>query len=226
MGIQFDNLATNNEQRRTAGQTTDKVFTTRVNGDASNNLEILASGAITAQAITAAGVLTATGGVVRTAITAATCPVHVNSAPAPTLTTGTDTAPTAGTIYGGQVFIPSNMTLTGVGFLIGSVGGTDDVIVSLYDSTGALVANSDLTAAAPTVGSTATYQQVAFTATYAAKGPGLYYVGVSVNGTTCRLRLSVANGARGIAQAGVYATLAAIASPPTANAAAIIGYVY
>lgn len=140
-----------------------------------------------------------------------------------TLTTGTDTTPTSGTVYYGELVLPVSKRITGIGFLVGSVGGTDSAVVALYDAAGAVVANSAL--AGTVVGSSGGFQQIALTAVYAAKGPGVYYVSVSVNGNTCRLRLSVAGGPRGGNAAGVFGTLDAI-TPPTSNAAAPIAYVY
>ncbi len=126
------------------------------------------------------------------------------------------------------LFLPTNYTITGLGFLIGSVGGTDGVIVALYDSGGLLLANSLLTGspAGTTCGTTATFQEIALTATYAAKGPALYFAAVQISGNTCRLRLSVANGARGSSQAGSQATLATLTPLPTTTAAAPIMYAY
>jgi hypothetical protein len=142
------------------------------------------------------------------------------------LTAGTDTTPVSGTVFYGEVVIPVGATLTGIGYLIGSVGGTDKAIVALYDSTGAVVANSAL--AGVTVGTTATYQEIPFTATYAAKGPGQYFVSVSMNGTTARLRTIPAGAfAPASSATGVFGTLAAITPPTTFTAAkAPVAYTY
>jgi hypothetical protein len=101
-------------------------------------------------------------------------------------TSGTDTACDNGSVWAAQVYVGENCTLTGIEYLIGSVGGTDKVIAYLFDSTGVVVANSALAGA--TVGTAATLQQVAFTATYAAKGPQTYIVGLQFNGTTAKFR--------------------------------------
>lgn len=158
------------------------------------------------------------------ALTAATLAHFIGGAPPVALTGGTSTQPTAGTIYFGSLWLPANMTLTGVGYNIGGTGGTDKVITALYDRAGVLLANSDL--AGVTVGTQDTMQEVAFTATYDAKGPELYYVALQFNGNTARFRVGLAVGVRAGSQAGAFATLAAIASPPVANAGAPIGYVY
>lgn len=204
----------NGAERVHIGSATDKVIATRADSSNANTSEVLGTG----QAFFGGGILPF-GGSVFTA-TRASFPV---GAFASSLSGGTDTTPTAGSVYFGALFLPCNYTLTGVGYSIGSVGGTDSAIVALYDSTGAVVANSAL--AGTVVGSANTFQQIAFTGTYAAKAPGLYYVSVSVNGTTCRLRLTVAAGIRGGSAAGSFGTLATI-TPPTANAAAPIAYVY
>lgn len=103
-------------------------------------------------------------------------------------TSGTDTTPASGTQFVTSIYLPVSMTLTGVSYLIGSQGGTDKVYVVLYSSSGAVLANSALTDGGATVGTAANVQALNFTSTYAAKGPGRYYVGVSMNGNTARLR--------------------------------------
>jgi hypothetical protein len=102
------------------------------------------------------------------------------------LTGGTDTTPADGRYHLCSIFLPHNMILTGIGYLIGSVGGTDKVIVSLFDADGKQLAYSTL--AGTTVGTTATMQSVAFTAPVQVAGPGWYLLGVQMNGTTARLR--------------------------------------
>lgn len=103
-----------------------------------------------------------------------------------TLTDGTDTTPSATARTWARVFVPHNCTLTGIGYLIGSVGGTDKVIVELKDSAGVSLANS--ATAGTTVGTTATMQKVAFTATVAVAGPAYYFIAATFNGTTARFR--------------------------------------
>lgn len=100
-------------------------------------------------------------------------------------TAGTDTACTNGTVYFSSLWLPTKMTLTGITYLIGSVGGTDKVIVTLHDKDGAVVANS--ATAGTTVGTAANMQSVDFTATYAANA-GRYFIGVTFNGTTAKFR--------------------------------------
>ncbi len=136
-------------------------------------------------------------------------------------TSGTDTTPASGTQFVTSLWLDWNTTLTGISYLIGSVGGTDKVYVVLYDSSGAVLASSDVTGGGATVGTAANIQAVPFTATYAAKGGRRYYVGVSINGGTARLRTVPAH-----TQAGLFAgqvaqthgTVAAITVPTTFTA--------
>ena len=158
------------------------------------------------------GVTTVTGGIAQAA---AYSGAH-NIAPA-TATSGTDTACADGTQFVSSVYLPANITLTGAKFLVGSVGGTDKVYVVLYDAAGNVLANSDLTAGGATLGTAAQIQAVAFTGTYAATGPKMVYVGVSVNGATGKLR-TVPAFCGGAIWAGsvsqAHGTVAAI-TPPT-----------
>lgn len=145
-------------------------------------------------------------------------------------TSGTDTAFASGTLFVASVFVPVNKTITGIGYLLGSVGGTDKVVVQLNSAAGALLANSTLTAGGTTAGTAANTQEIAFTATYAAVGPAMYYIGVSANGATAKLRTVPA-----FCNAGMFANSltqtvsvpAAIAGPTTFTAdKGPIAYVY
>lgn len=123
-------------------------------------------------------------------------------------TAGTDTACTNGTIYFSALYLPVQKVLTGAFYLIGSVGGTDKVIVSLHDKDGAVLANS--ATAGTTVGTAANVQSVAFAATYTAPA-GLYYVGCTFNGTTAKFRSYPIPGSKGYAgsAAQTFGTVAA-----------------
>jgi len=114
--------------------------------------------------------------------------VWTGGIPAVLAVTGTDTTPATGTTFVSEIIIPHNMTITGVSYLIGSVGGTDKVYAAVWDSAGALLANSDLTSGGATVGTTATMQALDLTAPLAVVGPGRFYIGVAMNGNTARLR--------------------------------------
>ena len=84
--------------------------------------------------------------------------------------------------------VPYNVTLTGIAYLIGSVGGTDSVVVQLCNSAGVEVATSrNPGTAANLVGTAANFQAVAFDTPYAAVA-GKYYAVVQFNGTTAKFR--------------------------------------
>jgi hypothetical protein len=103
-----------------------------------------------------------------------------------TNTTGTDTAGIIGTVWVSAINIPAPITVTGISYLIGSVGGTDKAIVFVFDSAGNVLATSAL--AGTTVGTTATMQRIALNAPLPLNAPGLYFIGVQTNGTTARIR--------------------------------------
>lgn len=136
-------------------------------------------------------------------------------------TSGTDTACTNGTVYVGSIFVPLSCTVTGIQYLVGSVGGTDKVITSLYDSAGNLLANS--ATAGTTVGTTAQIQQVAFTSALSLAAPGLFWVGLTFNGTTAKFRsipayCQTGNGVLGNGLSQTFGTPAAITPPTTFTA--------
>ncbi len=136
-------------------------------------------------------------------------------------TSGTDTTPANGTQFVTSIFIPGNMTITNVNYLIGSVGGTDKVYAALYSSSGALLGNSSVSGGGATVGTAANLQTLALTSTYAAKGPGRFFVGVSMNGNTARLRTIPAFCQAGRLAGSVsqtHGTVAAITAPSTFTA--------
>ena len=132
------------------------------------------------------GVSTLTGG----AVYATNAPFMWSAGGAVALaTSGTDQAPTSGPRQWVEIFIDRNVTLTGIGYLVGSVGGTDSVVVELYNSAGTVVARSIATDTeiADIVGATVEFDKIAFSSTYAAVA-GTYYISVQFNGTTARLR--------------------------------------
>jgi hypothetical protein len=154
-------------------------------------------------------------------LTPISAPIGVGNWQPTVATSGTDTTPASGTQFVTSLYIPASMTLTGVSYLIGSVGGTDKVYAVLYGPTGAVLANSSLASSGATVGTAATQQTLAFTATYAVKGPGRFYIGISMNGATARLRTVLAQCQAGIlggTVTQVHGTVAAITVPATFTA--------
>lgn len=135
-------------------------------------------------------------------------------------TAGTDAACSDGDRYWTEITIPHNITITGVSYLVGSVGGTDSVVVQLFNSAGVQVATSRAVGgAAVIVGTTAEFQSVAFTATYDAI-PGLYYIAVQFNGTTAKFRTYPIAGSPFVAgtASGTWGTAAAITPGTTFTA--------
>jgi hypothetical protein len=183
---------------------------------ASSDWAIDATGAMTGMgAATHDGLITATAGLTY----ASGSTVFWAKGGAPTaVATGTDTQPAAGTRYWVELDIPYNATLTGLSYLVGTVGGTDSVMVNLFNSAGTLVATSKKTGAAHgnIVGTAAELQSVPFTTTYAAVG-GKYFAAVQFNGTTARFRSYLIPGSKFVASSasGTYDTAAASITPGT-----------
>lgn len=101
--------------------------------------------------------------------------------------TGTTLAAT--TMYCTEIQLPYNKQLTGLAVLNGTVVGTDNHLVVLYDSSGNLLANS---AAAGVLAATASnYQQISFTSPYYAVGPAQYFGCLQTNGTAATVRMLV-----------------------------------
>lgn len=134
------------------------------------------------------------------------------------VTSGTSVVTVAGTIYWAAVFIPMNVSLTGVIFSIGTTGGTDKWIGALYNSAGTLLANSDL--AGITVGTSNTKQKYVFTSATTVTGPGIYYIALQSNGTTARF-LAFSNATEGFttgSAAGAFGTLPSVTPGTTYTA--------
>lgn len=158
---------------------TDDAFTAAGALTASNGATITGAATVSTT-LGVTGVTTATGGVA-----GGTAPKTIWPAGPPPLasTDGTDTAGHTTTVFLTQMFIPVNCTLTGIGIFNGSAN-TDKYVVALFNSAGTAVANS---ATAGTASSgTDTFQEIAFTGTYASLGPATYWVGLYTNGTTVR----------------------------------------
>jgi hypothetical protein len=143
-------------------------------------------GGVEVGTFTSAGFVPSTGGGLGAAF--GSNPVHAYAGgvvPVST-TSGTDTTPSATEEYLSEVIIPANVTVTGISILNGSAV-TDDAIVILRDINGVALAQS----AATTQSGTAAFQRIPFTAAYAAKGPGKYFIGLRFDGTTSRFRSQV-----------------------------------
>lgn len=136
---------------------------------------------------------------------------HTGFEPAIASTSGTDSTPAATEVYIAELFVPCNMTLTGLAVFNGSVA-SGNMKVGLADSTGAVVATSASTA----MSGTDAYQRVAFTSTYAAKGPATYYALQFLDNATARINTHTVGNFGASKQTGqTYATGFTTITPPT-----------
>jgi hypothetical protein len=155
------------------------------------------------------GVITATGGIALT--TQPSCYWAASGQPV-AVATGTDVACANGARFWVSINIPYNSTITGLSYLVGSVGGTDSVVIQLCNSAGAQVATTRAVGgAAALVGTAAQMQSVALTTPYAAVA-GRYYAVVQFNGTTAKFRAALIPGSKFVANtaAGTWGTKADI----------------
>jgi hypothetical protein len=140
---------------------------------------------------------------------------------------GTDAASTAGSIYFADLVLDAPMTATGLAMLNGTTAvGTDSQIFALWDEAGNVLRT---TALAGVLAATAdVFQEIAFTSPIAL-GPGLYWIGFQVNGTTTPHQTIAAstylNSTGSVA--GVFGTIPAI-TPTTTTTANVgpVGYLY
>jgi len=203
-----------------------------VNGKGTGTIGIgsVSTGAVTiTPATTVTGALTLTGGIAKAGGTNFSVkPYNIGTWQVVAATGGTDSACTNGDAYCGSIQVPGNCTITGISYLVGSVGGTDKVVVSLHDATGALLANSALAGA--TVGTAAQVQAVALTAPYAAVGPATYFVALTFNGTTAKFRTVPAYcqaGVMGNSVTQTFGTAATFTAPTTFTADKVpVAFVY
>jgi len=131
---------------------------------------------------------------------------------------GTNTTLVAGTIYWSEIEVERPVTLTGIAVLNGATVGTDNGLVALYDTNGAVVANSAL-AGAVAAGAN-TFQARDFTAPVAVQ-PGRYFVAYQSNGTTATLRtiaVSTFIDSLTASATGTFGTLTALTVPTTITA--------
>lgn len=136
---------------------------------------------------------------------------HTGSMAPVAATSGTDTTPSATETYIAEVYVPVNATLTGVSVLNGSaVAG--NMQIALANSAGAVVASTASTAAS----GTAAYQQVPFSAPYAAKGPAKFFVLLQNDNTSNRFRSHAVGNFGAAKKTGeTYGTFTTVTPPTT-----------
>lgn len=102
--------------------------------------------------------------------------------PVPLSGTNSSAVPVAGTIYFSMVDVEFARPATGIVLLLGSVTGTDKIIVALYDFDGNLIANS--ATAGTTTGTASLLQSLPFVTPVQLRGQTSYFIAVQSNGTT------------------------------------------
>ena len=178
--------------------------------DAGSFSTLAASGAAAlSSTLAVTGASTLTGGIV------ASSPIQILNVPVTGgyAGLGTDVTTAAGTLYVSNVFLPVNKTLTGIAVMNGATVGTDKGLVALFDTSGNLLANSAL-AGATTVGADS-WQEYAFTASYAAVGPANYIVAYQANGTTDNVKCVAASTFKGVIGDAVAGVLGTVPDPLT-----------
>lgn len=126
-------------------------------------------------------------------------------------TAGTNQTPVATEVYIAEIWVPANVTVTGVSILIGSVA-SGNLKVGLASSAGAVLATS----ASTSIVGTDVYLRVPFTTALAVKGPATYYVLSFIDNATARMNAHAFGSCGTAVQTGqVYATGFTAITPPT-----------
>lgn len=142
--------------------------------------------------------------------------IHTGGYPAIISTSGTDSTPVTTETYISEVFLPCNMTITGVALFNGS-NTTGNTTVGLADANGYPIAAA--VSASTALSGTDAYQRVPFASAYAAKGPATYFVMVQYDSTSARYNTHhVGNHAVQKATAQTYGTLASFSVTTTFTA--------
>lgn len=141
---------------------------------------------------------------------------------------GTSGVHVAGTVYFSEIFVPHWNQWTGIGVLNGATVGTDNMLIALYGSNGALITNS---AVAGTLSAGANAMQNRAFLNSVVLAPGRYFIAMQANGTTCTTRKqAAANGSNTMtgSVAGTFGTLPATITVPTTFTDVVgpIGWLY
>ena len=134
---------------------------------------------------------------------------------------GTSSVHVAGTMNLTEIFVPYWNTWKGAGVLNGLTVGTDNMLVALYGSNGALLANS---AVAGTLSANASVFQNRDFLTAITLAPGRYFIGIQSNGTTATsMKLVAANGSNVMttSSTGTFGTVPATLTIPTTFTTAV-----
>lgn len=196
----------------------DANLTLNAKGTGTIGIGSVSTGAVTiTPATTVTGALTPTGGVTAAGgFSVGPRTVHSGGASPATATTGTDTTPSVTETHIVEIFVPSNMTATGIALLNGSATA-GNYQLSMADSTGAVIAAAQT---ASTAGSgTAAYQRIPFAVAWAATGPATYYVLLQNNNTGNRFRTHAAGNFGASVKTGeTFGAFTAVTPPTTFTA--------
>lgn len=191
------------------------TFSLVVNG--TTVLTSTSSATVLALATSLTGAFTPTGGIAAAGGFSATprC-IHTGATSITQSTDGTNLSAVVTELYVAELFVPCNMTITGASVLWGDAT-EGNAKICLFDSAGtrvAISASTDISAyTADSFGS-----RIAFSSTYAAKGPATYYLGVICDSSSNRINTHIlGNFGAGKITGLVYATEAGYATitPPT-----------
>lgn len=134
---------------------------------------------------------------------------------------GSSSVHVAGTMNLSEIYVPHWNTWKGLAVLNGTIVGTDNMLVALYNSAGALVANSAVAGTLSAGASTFQNRDFLFPALLA---PGRYFCGVQANGTTATsMKFVAANGVNVLTTtvAGTFGTVPATITVPTTFTTAV-----
>lgn len=127
----------------------------------------------------------------------------------------------AGTLNVSEIYLDGTNTWKGIGVLNGTTVGTDKLLVALYGSNGALLANSAV--AGVTTSGASTFQNIDFLIPITLPA-GRYFIGVQCNGTTDTTRRLVSTAqpnALTTSSTGTFGTIPATITVPTTHTTAV-----
>lgn len=132
------------------------------------------------------GVTTPTGGVA--AIAGTTFGTWAGNYVPASKSAGTDVAFAEKKLFVSSLFLPANKKVKGIGLLLGTEGGTNKLVAGLFNSKGEPLAKTSETTEGTVAGTKETIQEIDLTAEYEAVGPAVYFIGITGNGTTAKMR--------------------------------------
>jgi len=115
----------------------------------------------------------------------------------PLVVVGSDQACDDGDRHFTEINVSYVDTVTGIWYLVGSVGGTDSVTLELFSNAGVLLASTAETSVkeGAIVGTAAQIQSDAFTGGPVVLQPGRYFISAQFSGTTAKFRSPTVPGA-------------------------------